>query len=291
MEGLHLVSSAEMPSLLKWLEERLPHSLKLFGSVRENVLGRWKGLTFYTLGWPDIRAVGEGIPEEKCDIHDYMTHPRKTSVYAPRTEDARTLLTWPGFLDWSQPIIFQGVSTDIGELIATISKDHCDADDLPDIHKCYVMMAKPGEIVPRSSPGDVTVQRLDYARNAEFASANWPHRSHNSETYLAALLKNLPSVGVFDDKGECLGYECFTDYGTMGMLFVSKEARGRGIGSLITCNLAEQRFKDGHSAVVTVEVWNEPSVKLHERLGFKTVGEVSWVIHSRKSAVKQALVG
>ena len=46
----------------------------------------------------------------------------------------------------------------------------------------------------------------------------------------------------------------------MGMLFVSKEARGRGIGSLITCNLAEQRFKDGHSAVVTVEVWNEPLV-------------------------------
>ena len=77
----------------------------------------------------------------------------------------------------------------------------------------------------------------------------------------------------------------------MGMLYVSESARGRGIGSLITCKLAEHRFQDGHSAAVTVGVENEPSVKLHERLGFKTVGEVSWVIHSRKLPVKQALVG
>ena len=75
----------------------------------------------------------------------------------------------------------------------------------------------------------------------------------------------------------------------MGMLYVSGSARGRGIGSLITCKLAEHRFQDGHWAAVTVGVENEPSVKLHERLGFQTVGKLSWAIHSRKLAVKQAV--
>ena len=63
------------------------------------------------------------------------------------------------------------------------------------------------------------------------------------------------------------------------MLYVVPEARGQGLGSYITCQLAEKYFQQGLPVVVTVVTDNAPSIKLHERLGFKKMCVVTWICH------------
>ena len=139
MESLHLVAKEELPQLLQWLEHHLPHSWMLAGIVREEILGRWdSSFPILTLGWPDVRAVGTGAPKESCSVVDYYSNPRKISVFSPKEEDARDILTHPGYdLDWSKPMFFT-VPDELGDLVVSLSEDHCssskgegDGDDLP----------------------------------------------------------------------------------------------------------------------------------------------------------------
>ena len=63
------------------------------------------------------------------------------------------------------------------------------------------------------------------------------------------------------------------------MLHVIEEARGQGLGSYITCQLVEKYHQEGQPATVTVGQNNEASLKLHEKLGFKKICVLNYVIH------------
>ena len=82
-----------------------------------------------------------------------------------------------------------------------------------------------------------------------------------------------------DKDGKYLGYEFQYEYGNMGMLYVTPEARGQGLGSYITCQLAEKILKPDESVWVTVETFNDKSFKLHENLGFKKICLLEYLFH------------
>ncbi|CAL1543223.1 unnamed protein product, partial [Lymnaea stagnalis] len=60
-----------------------------------------------------------------------------------------------------------------------------------------------------------------------------------------------------------------TEFGTLGLLYVTPEARGQGISKAIYSQLANKLFSENLPAAVTVVHDNEVSVKLHEGLGFR----------------------
>ena len=77
-----------------------------------------------------------------------------------------------------------------------------------------------------------------------------------------------------------MAYECHTEYGVMGMLYVAPEVRGQGVGSFLTSKMADLRFQDGgHSAVVQIKEDNSASIRLHQRLGFKVTCRADIVVH------------
>jgi len=279
--NLHKVSDQELPQLQQWLEAHLPESWKIYHQVRENLRGRWVGIPFYTLSWPDIKAVGEGVPDDTCEARDYYIKPRTMSVYSPSVDDARTLLTHPGFIDWTQPLMLEGLSLNIKELVETLSKERGWKD--PIVYDSYLMTVEKENLTNKTVlPHGITSRRLDFVKDFQFAFENWPYSKPECDTYFKALMKKHPSVGVFDQDGECLGYGMSTEFSTMGMLFVKPEHRGRGLAKHITTTRAEQKFKDDSPAAVTISTTNQTSINLHERLGFKTVCRLDWLEHMKK---------
>ncbi|GFN87291.1 hypothetical protein PoB_001379700 [Plakobranchus ocellatus] len=72
--ALHEVTQSELPALQDWLGQFLPDSLKMYMTVRETLQGRWRGTTFYTLGWPNILAAGEGVPDsQQSDVSQWFS--------------------------------------------------------------------------------------------------------------------------------------------------------------------------------------------------------------------------
>jgi phosphinothricin acetyltransferase len=56
-------------------------------------------------------------------------------------------------------------------------------------------------------------------------------------------------------------------------VYIAPDARGQGIGKLLLAPLIESGRKIGlHAIIAAIDSTNEPSIRLHRRFGFETVG-------------------
>jgi phosphinothricin acetyltransferase len=92
---------------------------------------------------------------------------------------------------------------------------------------------------------------------------------------------HLPLRLVAEDDGEVLGWAALSPYShrecyrgvAESRVYVAVRARGRGIGrALMERLLADAEAKGYYSIHAGVFPWNEESLKLHERVGFRVVG-------------------
>lgn len=275
---LHKVAPSELPALRDWLFQYLPDSRKMYFTVLSIISGKWQGTTFCTLGWPHILAAGEGVasPEESnCFL--YLTDPRTTHVYSPEPSDAEALLLCPGFLDWTQPVFFQAQTKKLRETIKKVSTSK--GGNL--IVFANVMVEATAEEMPPSPvPQGFELRPLDPDRHADYVLGTWPMRRRHTYSYIRELLKRLPSIGLFDKStGQCAGYELIYEYGAVGMLFVMEEFRGRGFGKVITTNLAQNFFQDGHTVAAWVIKSNKPSMSMHLDSGFREGAGFDFLVH------------
>jgi len=277
--GLHKVTREELPVLLEYLEQHLPESFVLHATARNTIRGQWSGLTFYTLGWPDVKAAALGLPDDTCKLREFYATPRKTSVFSPSTDHAHKLLTSPGFMDWSQPAMFLAVSSDMTRVVQEVSRAASADNEVTIVDSCETMQVRPGELTSRPAPPDVTVRRLQTDEDFAWACDHWPHKHEGTDRYTREITQSFPSVVALDNAGRYLGFEVGYDFGFIGMLHVIEEARGQGLGSYITCQLVEKYHQEGQPATVTVGQNNEASLKLHEKLGFKKICVLNYVIH------------
>ena len=95
------------------------------------------------------------------------------------------------------------------------------------------------------------------------------------------ILKNYPWI-VFEEEGHILGYAYASrwksrkayDFSVESSIYVDNKFGGRGIGSSLYKELIERLMKININAVIGgVALPNEPSVKLHEKLGFIKVAQ------------------
>jgi phosphinothricin acetyltransferase len=88
---------------------------------------------------------------------------------------------------------------------------------------------------------------------------------------------------VWDEGGQILGYAYSSvwraraayRYSTETAIYLGMEHRGRGVGaSLYKALLEELEEREFHSVLGCLSLPNEPSVRLHEKLGFQKVGHM-----------------
>ena len=92
--------------------------------------------------------------------------------------------------------------------------------------------------------------------------------------------KGFP-VLVAERAGKVAGYASYGDWRAFDgyrhtvehSVYVDKDCRGAGIGRLLMQALIDHaRGNDKHVMIAAIEAENQPSIALHERLGFRLVG-------------------
>ena len=133
--------------------------------------------------------MAQGLPDDTCPIPEFYTQPRKTSVFAPDRQHAHDILTWPGFIDWSQPIVFLHVSEDIADVIEHLSQVHLRQDDVMVRESLYTMEVKPGEMTSSRIPPVAEVREMKSEADLDWAIGKWPYRMKHSESYIRYVVK------------------------------------------------------------------------------------------------------
>ena len=98
----------------------------------------------------------------------------------------------------------------------------------------------------------------------------------------------FPVLGVEDRQGRLLG---FASYGTFRAwpaykysvehsIYIHHECRGMGLGKLLLGSLIEEATaRDVHTMVGGIDLSNQASIALHERLGFQPAGVIKEVAY------------
>ncbi|RUS80975.1 hypothetical protein EGW08_011250 [Elysia chlorotica] len=281
MDGcLHHVTTDELPDLRDWLVQYLPDSFKIYSVVKETINGRWQGTSLLTLGWPNILAVGEG-PTSSQDIEcaQYFNDPPLVSVFSPSHDHLKQLLTAPGYLDWTKPILFHFVCTRNTTTIQEVSESRGGNPQRAYRHGIK-LIAKSGDIPLLPVPDGFEARALDPDTHTDLILSRWHHARKNADLYIRETLRRFPSVGLFDKRsGMCVAHEMGTKNGTIGRLYVHEDYRRRGLGKLTTSLLANQYFSQGLDVAILVFATNTLSLDMHSRMGFKVDGDGDFYTH------------
>ncbi|CAG5129188.1 unnamed protein product [Candidula unifasciata] len=279
MQPLHKVTPEELPVLLEWAAQHLPGAQKIYGTVKEELNGRWQGPTYYTLGWPEILAVGEGpVDASRSQCADFFNDTRHTCVYSPNPEHVEKLLRRPEFLDWTRPIMFHATDPDSVNVVEKISSST--GGQFSQRMSFNLFAAYPGEIAPRPVPDGFELRQLDPDQDAEFVTSTWAYRRNYTVPYVREVLSNFPSVGIFNRQGECVALEIMSEFGTAVLLFTREDHRGRGLASCVVSQLAQRFFQENKPILATVSPQNKAAMDMHQKLGFKVIGKLCWFVHA-----------
>ncbi|WAL81774.1 GNAT family N-acetyltransferase [Pandoraea sp. XJJ-1] len=144
-------------------------------------------------------------------------------------------------------------------------------------------------IVRDATDADLPAIRDIYNDAVEHTTAIWNEvlvDVDNRREWLAARVARGYPVIVAERDGKVAGYASFGDWRAFDgyrhtvehSIYVDKNARGGGVGETLMRALIERARAIGiHVMIASIEAQNAPSIRLHEKLGFLTVGTFSEV--------------
>jgi len=111
-----------------------------------------------------------------------------------------------------------------------------------------------------------------------------PRAPETMQTWFETKRRNdFPVLGIEDEHGKLLG---FASYGTFRAwpaykysvehsIYIHHESRGLGLGKrLLTSLIDEATARDVHPMIGGIDLSNQTSIALHERLGFEPAGVI-----------------
>ncbi|XP_052899379.1 uncharacterized protein LOC128305807 [Anopheles moucheti] len=120
--------------------------------------------------------------------------------------------------------------------------------------------------------------------HAKIINDLWPHRETGTEFTLERLIRWNPSMGLFNEHGDLLGWCLFTQPGVIGSLGVIE--RRKGYGRIVLQAFVKQLAEMGHNLYASVLVENEPSKALFESIGFKKIKDTTWIRNCERKFVE-----
>ncbi|GFN94037.1 hypothetical protein PoB_002054300 [Plakobranchus ocellatus] len=101
--------------------------------------------------------------------------------------------------------------------------------------KCNLVSKVPEGLELRALDGDLDIDYINSTRE---------ETRDGEASFIKELIRRFLSVGLFDGINKCVGLELGEEFGTLGMLHVREDFRGRDLGKVITSQLAQKCFRD-----------------------------------------------
>ncbi len=144
--------------------------------------------------------------------------------------------------------------------------------------------------IREAGPADMEGVTAIYNDAVEHTMAIWNETRVDKANRLAWLAERqragYPVLVAVDEAGGVLGYASFGDWRAWDgyrhtvehSVYVRADQRGSGIGKVLMLALIEKARSIGkHVMVAGIEAGNTASIRLHERLGFESVGYLKQV--------------
>ncbi|XP_053661853.1 uncharacterized protein LOC128711012 [Anopheles marshallii] len=120
--------------------------------------------------------------------------------------------------------------------------------------------------------------------HAKIINDLWPHRETGTEFALERLIRWNPSIGLFNEHGNLLGWCLLTQPGVIGSLGVIE--RRKGYGRIVLHAFIKQLAEMGRNLYASVLVENEPSRALFASAGFKPIKDTTFILNCERKFVE-----
>lgn len=120
-----------------------------------------------------------------------------------------------------------------------------------------------------------------YVENTITTFEELPVSTEEMKSRIKQAIQHLPWI-VYEKKGQIIGYayaskwksRCAYKYSVETTVYLKNGMEGNGIGSLLYEELIRQlKHKNYHAAIGGISLPNEASAALHEKFGFKKIGQ------------------
>ncbi|XP_050391316.1 uncharacterized protein LOC126810355 [Patella vulgata] len=133
--------------------------------------------------------------------------------------------------------------------------------------KCYTIKLQDLIVFP-VSPG-LKLKPIPHD-TVDIMLSSWNYANEVTPDYFYYLIDHYKTVALYDVDDSLIGYMMQTQLGTVGMLRILPEKRGKGYSKIILSNLVKMVFEDGADVVTSsIDPKNEISINLHLKTGFK----------------------
>ncbi|XP_004530236.1 uncharacterized protein LOC101450075 [Ceratitis capitata] len=126
-------------------------------------------------------------------------------------------------------------------------------------------------------PAGYTLRRLE-PKYAEQVNSVWPHRAPGSVLFVERMISYNDNVGVFDEANNLVAWCLRLPIGSLGLLQVMDTHKRMGLGNLVVRYMAKLIAGKGLEVTAPVVFANVPSRTMFEKLGFKVIDNVYWVL-------------
>ena len=145
-------------------------------------------------------------------------------------------------------------------------------------------------LIRDAGPGDIPAITSIYNEAVRNTTAIWNDKlvdvANRTQWLLDRQKQGYPVLVSVDEAGEVAGYASFGDWRAFDgyrhtvehSVYVHVDQRGKRIGEALMLALIERAREIGkHVMVAAIESGNKGSIRLHEKLGFKHVGQMPQV--------------
>uniref|UniRef100_A0A8D8LFY7 Glycine N-acyltransferase-like protein 2 n=2 Tax=Cacopsylla melanoneura TaxID=428564 RepID=A0A8D8LFY7_9HEMI len=274
-----LQSRDQIEELLAVLDTDFPHSLHYSFFIK--ILQAWKD--------QDPNIVLQVLVPNPHDLRDgtsltifamtstsakiYMMYSLEASC-----EKLRRALSNTNKIDWSSTHCeWEAIhEKHLPVLREVLESKQCGGDYLP--HYQYYMTVEQGLNVELREKSEV--QLIDLREeHAPLVDNHWEYQTHETIDYIKGCIQYNFGFGIRQtNQSELIAWIAQTHYGGGGMLYTKENHRKRGYGEMLVRKLTKHLAKSNQVPSVVVGSDNTASIRLNEKIGYRRVCKVYWVV-------------
>ncbi|XP_014462763.2 glycine N-acyltransferase-like protein 3 [Alligator mississippiensis] len=273
---LILSCSSKLQLLEGVLQQGLPKTLPVHGSVMNINRGNPSSYEVLVDSWPDFKAVlvrpRKEVVTDKSDVF--------TNMHAAFYRDLgayRALLDSPGAINWGHTIYIIGLQDGLYEA----SRDVAKAKGVQVNWQCYFTFFHPD---PSTMPDiwlDPTMKLSSLnASHVDLLNATWAYGGNErSRRYLARLIRSFPSTCLLDATGCPISWNITDQFGTTGHGYTLPEYRSHGYNSIVAIVTSKRLHAQGYPSFGYTSLDNYPMQRLQVSHGFRLLPSLSYFIN------------
>lgn len=211
-------------------------------------------------------------------------------LLTPENPTHEMIATFDSFIGWEEPQLFHCVQPPFWKALEEMCTRHGNthANKNKGIPGIMLAILDPEKTKEMEVPAEIDgFPKICFGELSESdvptVISTWKWAASHSERQMKECVKTLTSCGVFvgegggEDSWELASHAVLSPIGSLNMLYTPDKFKRRGLAKLAMTWLSKEVVtKLGIHPMAEVEVWNDPSKTLMEKVGYKEVFKTRW---------------